>query len=330
MKLVKANLIIKTTKKNMHRGYPGGTGKAEWQLCQIGRLSMAILEWINNQTRWIYSLSVLAYFISDPSINTCYALTGAILAAIIGKVMKKLINQSRPENAREKDPGMPSSHANCIAYLSIYPSLQMVLQQTNDAPQSYRNWSIYTHPPHRLIAAVSWAQPTDLMSKTQWHLLVVAGFALGSVLAVTWLVFGEELLLPAARMSPTVDFLVRTLSLVCLVIFAEWDVNINYRYCCSMVGPQAEADIKPQLKCQNSHANRPPVSGTTGLSITHCDQDRKQPLPKASRTDWSHKFATGSQNQPTRSQPTACLQDRPDVTSSGTRGSTGAGSCGKA
>eukprot|EP00457_Paulinella_chromatophora_P018030 gb/GEZN01019227.1/.p1 GENE.gb/GEZN01019227.1/~~gb/GEZN01019227.1/.p1 ORF type:complete len:220 (-),score=18.91 gb/GEZN01019227.1/:45-704(-) len=206
-------------------------------------MAHSFLEWINDQTRWIYVVSVLGYFLVDPSIHTCYALTGAVVAAVIGKGMKKLINQSRPHKAQEKDPGMPSSHANCIAYLSLYPSLQMVitLAQPTFPPAA---------APHRLLSLVSSAQPTSFITRTQWHYSVasfvlgagvffswlrvrlhfhtaaqvIAGFCLGSSLAVLWFLCGEELLLPAAASCPWLDFLVRSLSLVCLVLFCEWYV----------------------------------------------------------------------------------------------------------
>lgn len=36
------------------------------------------------------------------------------------QVLKKLINKQRPKFARKADPGMPSSHASSLAYLSVY------------------------------------------------------------------------------------------------------------------------------------------------------------------------------------------------------------------
>ena len=39
------------------------------------------------------------------------------------QLLKYVINQSRPEAARKADPGMPSAHANSLAFLSTYVSL---------------------------------------------------------------------------------------------------------------------------------------------------------------------------------------------------------------
>lgn len=37
-----------------------------------------------------------------------------------GQALKKAINAQRPRYAKKTDPGMPSSHASSLAYLSIY------------------------------------------------------------------------------------------------------------------------------------------------------------------------------------------------------------------
>lgn len=47
----------------------------------------------------------------------------SVATAIAGKVLKKLINHSRPTGARKADPGMPSSHAVALSYLSTAAAL---------------------------------------------------------------------------------------------------------------------------------------------------------------------------------------------------------------
>ena len=39
---------------------------------------------------------------------------------ICGQALKKAINAQRPRYAKKTDPGMPSSHASSLAYLSVY------------------------------------------------------------------------------------------------------------------------------------------------------------------------------------------------------------------
>lgn len=46
-------------------------------------------------------------------------ISGAVATSILSKVLKTLLNHSRPTDA-SPDPGMPSSHAMNIAYLGTY------------------------------------------------------------------------------------------------------------------------------------------------------------------------------------------------------------------
>ncbi|CAK0849857.1 unnamed protein product, partial [Prorocentrum cordatum] len=52
--------------------------------------------------------------------QVCWSLLGAIAAAFNCKALKVVINQARPEGARKADPGMPSSHAQSLGFLSGY------------------------------------------------------------------------------------------------------------------------------------------------------------------------------------------------------------------
>lgn len=45
---------------------------------------------------------------------------GGILNAALSKVLKRLINESRPAGAKVADPGMPSSHAMSLFFLSVF------------------------------------------------------------------------------------------------------------------------------------------------------------------------------------------------------------------
>ena len=49
-----------------------------------------------------------------------WCLIGSVVNSACGKVLKKLLNEKRPEGAAKADPGMPSSHALSLSYLSVY------------------------------------------------------------------------------------------------------------------------------------------------------------------------------------------------------------------
>lgn len=50
-------------------------------------------------------------------------MTSALPCNPNSKILKYAINQSRPEAARKADPGMPSAHANSLAFLATYVSV---------------------------------------------------------------------------------------------------------------------------------------------------------------------------------------------------------------
>eukprot|EP00898_Chlorokybus_atmophyticus_P004910 jgi/Chlat1/541/Chrsp103S01121 len=83
-----------------------------------------ILHAINESTKWTVSLAAFGYLCYCRfSPAACWCLVGSVANAFASKVLKALINQSRPPNARKADPGMPSSHAQSLFYFGSYISL---------------------------------------------------------------------------------------------------------------------------------------------------------------------------------------------------------------
>jgi membrane-associated phospholipid phosphatase len=54
-----------------------------------------------------------------------WAVIGGIVNGICSKMLKRAFDQQRPSSARglRTDPGMPSSHAQWLAFFSLYASL---------------------------------------------------------------------------------------------------------------------------------------------------------------------------------------------------------------
>eukprot|EP00640_Fibrocapsa_japonica_P006758 CAMPEP_0113953432 /NCGR_PEP_ID=MMETSP1339-20121228/90973_1 /TAXON_ID=94617 /ORGANISM="Fibrocapsa japonica" /LENGTH=175 /DNA_ID=CAMNT_0000962161 /DNA_START=224 /DNA_END=748 /DNA_ORIENTATION=+ /assembly_acc=CAM_ASM_000762 len=50
-------------------------------------------------------------------------ISGALANGVLSKVLKKIINQSRPENAQKDEPGMPSSHAMTLYFFASFLSI---------------------------------------------------------------------------------------------------------------------------------------------------------------------------------------------------------------
>mmetsp|Transcript_18983 Transcript_18983/g.40026 ORF Transcript_18983/g.40026 Transcript_18983/m.40026 type:complete len:260 (+) Transcript_18983:118-897(+) len=98
----------KSPKSNPVLKMSGGGG--EKVASQVPKL----LRTLNSSTKWIVALGNAIGVWSRPrSYSGPFIVVGAILSVYLTEVLKKIINQSRPEGAPGmlSDPGMPSSHS---------------------------------------------------------------------------------------------------------------------------------------------------------------------------------------------------------------------------
>lgn len=89
---------------------------------------------LNVSSRWIVVAVVIAVVVWKHDDQVLWAVTGGILNAGLSKLLKKIFNQKRPLTALglKADPGMPSSHAQSLGYLSLYAALGLISWQGLD------------------------------------------------------------------------------------------------------------------------------------------------------------------------------------------------------
>ncbi|KAJ7531911.1 hypothetical protein O6H91_14G064000 [Diphasiastrum complanatum] len=77
---------------------------------------------MNKATKWAASGSTAAVVLWRHDDAVMWAITGAVVNAANSKLLKRLINQQRPATVAEVnlEPGMPSTHAQSLAYLGTY------------------------------------------------------------------------------------------------------------------------------------------------------------------------------------------------------------------
>jgi dolichyldiphosphatase len=82
---------------------------------------------INRATKYAVSLAVLLSVLSTgASPRACWDVAGAVASSGACKLLKRALNHARPEGAPKADPGMPSSHANSLAFLAVTAALEML------------------------------------------------------------------------------------------------------------------------------------------------------------------------------------------------------------
>ena len=77
-------------------------------------------------TRWIVTSIAAGTLLWRRDLSTALCLAGAVLNALLSKVLKRLLKSPRPSGAPLADPGMPSSHAQSLFYLATYVSLALL------------------------------------------------------------------------------------------------------------------------------------------------------------------------------------------------------------
>ncbi|KAM0746400.1 PAP2-domain-containing protein, partial [Meredithblackwellia eburnea MCA 4105] len=156
----------------------------------------------------------LLTFVAILRIRTAHAVwfgAGSLVALISAKILKRFIRQPRPLGAKkyEKTYGMPSTHSSSIAFFGVYLSLSslllplhprvtsllpfwdtLALRAIEQGPSLISNFG---HWGTRTLLAVFWISAAASVCWSRVRLghhtppQVLAGAALGSVVAVIWL-----------------------------------------------------------------------------------------------------------------------------------------------
>eukprot|EP00775_Hariotina_reticulata_P007501 gene7501-7711_t len=145
------------------------------------------------QTKWVVSAVVTGVLLWQHNAAAAWCVVGAVFSSFLCKVMKHIINQQRPENARKRDPGMPSSHANSLNFLSVYAAMSLHHYCSSQAAASAL--ALFTLG---VGVFLTW-----LRVALGYHTLaqVLVGAALGAATAACWFEMGVTNALPALQGS---------------------------------------------------------------------------------------------------------------------------------
>jgi len=153
---------------------------------QSGPDMAGVLSVINDSTKWVVSGIVSVVLLWHHDAGACWCVVGSIVAALNCKLLKTLINEARPVGARKADPGMPSSHAQSLAFLSSYAALELAALGTA-GPSALAVLTLTAG------AFLSWLRVALGFHTTAQ---VLAGHALGTATATFWWWFGSVYALP--------------------------------------------------------------------------------------------------------------------------------------
>lgn len=155
----------------------------------IQRILFTLQGFIGGTARVVVASAVALTLLVRRDPATYLWVAGGILNASVSKVLKRLINESRPVGARTADPGMPSSHAMSLFFLSVFvaaaaqdwkPSVE------SGCPSIVAAW----HQPHMealclvlyAVAASTWRIGAGYHTKDQ----IAVGAVLGAANGFGW------------------------------------------------------------------------------------------------------------------------------------------------
>jgi len=160
-----------------------------------------------SKTRWIVSGLAAATLFWRQDAATILCITGAILNALLSKVLKRVINESRPEGARLADPGMPSSHSQSLFFFATYLSAAAAQAETLTLPALHATVPPAVLPSIVFISSSSLALKAAiaaglfaLASGAAAYRVAVglhtpaqigAGAAIGSATGLSWLLYAQ-------------------------------------------------------------------------------------------------------------------------------------------
>jgi dolichyldiphosphatase len=182
------------------------------------------LEIVNESVKWVVSSAVGLVIMYRRDITSAYWLVGSILAAAICRFLKFVINEARPSD-RLSDPGMPSSHANSLAFLSTFVALWCYSVHV-DPFDSSSSASFLAAPIE--VLALCLAAPlvgaclASLRVALGFHTAaqVAVGWALGALLAIAWWRAGQWHLLEAVAGSAFYSSLLWGVTAAAALVFA--------------------------------------------------------------------------------------------------------------
>jgi membrane-associated phospholipid phosphatase len=129
-------------------------------------------------TKYVVSALVGATLLIRRDAASLNMVLGGGLNAVVCKVLKIVINKSRPPGARYTDPGMPSSHACALGFLATYGACMMVAASLNPTALAAATVAMQLYS----IVCLAYRVHTHLHTTAQ----VQVGYALGTVNGLLW------------------------------------------------------------------------------------------------------------------------------------------------
>ncbi|KAF9682261.1 hypothetical protein SADUNF_Sadunf05G0090500 [Salix dunnii] len=85
----------------------------------------SVVQLLLEQSKWLVVTVFSAIILWRHDAKAMWAASGSVVNSILSVILKRLLNQERPDSALRSDPGMPSSHGQSIFFTVVFAILSV-------------------------------------------------------------------------------------------------------------------------------------------------------------------------------------------------------------
>ncbi|XP_010424887.1 PREDICTED: lipid phosphate phosphatase epsilon 1, chloroplastic [Camelina sativa] len=171
---------------------------------------------LNRLSKWVVSALFGSIILLRHDGAALWAAIGSILNSALSLVLKRILNQERPFATLRSDPGMPSSHAQSISFISVFAVLSVMEWLGTSGVSLLLSGFI--------LALGSYFIRLRVSQKLHTSSQVVVGAIVGSLFCILWYTTWNSLLREAFESSLLVQISVFLVAVTFALAFAVYVV----------------------------------------------------------------------------------------------------------
>ncbi|XP_009136574.2 lipid phosphate phosphatase epsilon 1, chloroplastic [Brassica rapa] len=148
---------------------------------------------VNSLSKWVVSILFASIILLRHDGAALWGIIGSVSNSALSLVLKRILNQARPATTSRTDPGMPSTHAQSISFISVFAVLS-VMEWLGTSKVSMFLCCL-------ILASCSYFIRLRVSQRLHTSSQVVVGAIVGSVFCILWYTTWNSLLLEAFESS---------------------------------------------------------------------------------------------------------------------------------
>ncbi|KAG7614432.1 Phosphatidic acid phosphatase type 2/haloperoxidase superfamily [Arabidopsis suecica] len=173
----------------------------------------------NSLSKWIVAALFGSVLLLRHDGAALWAVIGSVSNSVLSVALKRILNQERPVATLRSDPGMPSSHAQSISFISVFSVFSVMEWLGTNVLSLFLSGLILA-----LGSYFTWLRVSQKLHTTSQ---VVVGAIVGSVYSTLWYVTWNSLVLEAFTSTFSVQIAVFLVAAASALGFAVY-VLLNW------------------------------------------------------------------------------------------------------